>query len=542
MNTPASAKLQPSGAAVAIASRTPWERARAREAALLGLILGLGALLRLATLGHHSLWLDEGLSYWIANRPLDGLLDYLARRDTHPPLHYLVLQAMIALGGSEWLLRLPSALAGIGAIALLYALGKEVFDARTGLLAAFILAVSPLHLWHAQEARMYALVATLALAATLCAARALRTGRLLDWAGLIACQALALWTNTAAIWFTFALNAAALLLLVTLRRRGRLWPWLASQALAVGLWLPWLPVFLKQIQVSGSANTWIAPATFGQVALTIAGFVSQGGPRWVAWLALALLLALLAAGGRALLADARAGRERSVLLLCLLIVPVGLAFLISQPYVSIPGLALLFRPGNSIFLTRNLIVATFPLYLLLARGLILTWEAGEQRSSGAAEQRRPFVAPLLPRALAPLLLVALLALNAISYQASLLAGSQEDWRAAAALVAGQATAADAVILAPSYLQAPFAYYYARRGGAGVVRGYPHDDVAVAGETPGYATPAAAAGAARRVWLVTSPLHERNPAVDAIVASLGRPAASMPGTGILVRVYERGEEQ
>lgn len=542
MNTPASAKLHPGGLAVAITIRALWARARVREAVLLALVVGLGALLRLATLGHHSLWLDEGLSYWIAHRPLDSLLDYLARRDTHPPLHYLVLQAMIALGGSEWQLRLPSALAGIGAIALLYALGKELFDARTGLLAAVILAVSPLHLWHAQEARMYALVATLALAATLFAARALRRGRPLDWAGLTICQALALWTNTAAIWFTFALNAAALLLIVTLWRRGQLWPWLASQALAVGLWLPWLPVFLKQLQVSGSANTWIAPATIGQVALTIASFVSQGGPRWVAWLALALLLAALTAGGRALLADARAERTRTVLLLCLLVVPVGLAFLISQPYVTIPGLALLFRPGNSIFLTRNLIIATFPLYLLLARGLVLIWGAGEQGSRGAGERRQPFGASLLPRALAPLLLVMLLALNAVSYQASLLAGSQEDWRAAAALVAEQATAADAVILAPSYLQAPFAYYYVRRGGAGVLRGYPHDDVAVAGETPGYATPAAAVGEARRVWLVTSPLHERVPAVDAIVASLGRPAASAPGSGVLVRVYERGEGQ
>ncbi len=34
----------------------------------LWLILGLGVVLRLATLGRQSLWLDEGFSYWMANR------------------------------------------------------------------------------------------------------------------------------------------------------------------------------------------------------------------------------------------------------------------------------------------------------------------------------------------------------------------------------------------------------------------------------------------------------------------------------------------
>jgi hypothetical protein len=39
------------------------------SSAYLWLSLGLGAILRLATLGRQSLWLDEGFSYWMANRP-----------------------------------------------------------------------------------------------------------------------------------------------------------------------------------------------------------------------------------------------------------------------------------------------------------------------------------------------------------------------------------------------------------------------------------------------------------------------------------------
>lgn len=71
-----------------------------RGRAWLWLIIGLGAVLRLATLGRQSLWFDEGFSYWIADRPWRELISYLPNYDTHPPLYYLMLQPMIALGGN----------------------------------------------------------------------------------------------------------------------------------------------------------------------------------------------------------------------------------------------------------------------------------------------------------------------------------------------------------------------------------------------------------------------------------------------------------
>ena len=119
---------------------TPW----------LWLVMSLGALLRLVTLGRQSVWLDEGFSYWAANRSWPAVVALLAQQDTHPPVHYLVLRPMVALGGSEWLLRFPSALASIASIGLLYALGAELFDRRTGVLAAFVLAISPMHIWYGQ--------------------------------------------------------------------------------------------------------------------------------------------------------------------------------------------------------------------------------------------------------------------------------------------------------------------------------------------------------------------------------------------------------
>lgn len=524
MSTPASAELPVRGAGLVAAADTARAWIGARQAMLLWAIVGVGALLRLATLGAQSLWLDEGLSYWIANRSLSDLIDYLAHHDTHPPLHYLLLQPMIALGGSEWLLRLPSAVAGIIAIPLLYALGRELFDGPTGLVAALLLAVSPLHIWHAQEARMYALVAVLTLAATLFAARAVRTGRRLDWAGLVLCQVGALWSNTAGIWYTLALNAAALLLIGALVRRGRLGAWVLSQALAVGLWLPWAPVLLQQVRVSGSNNTWIAPATVQQVALTLAAFVSQNDGRALQLVALALLAAGLALGGVSLVRDARQRCGAYVLLACLFGVPLGLAFLVSQPYVTVPGLSAIFRPGASIFLTRNLIIASLPLLLLLARSLTLAAGAGSWQ-----------------RGVATGLAILLVALNLVAIGESQVRSNREDWRTAATRLAAQTQPGDLIVFVPPYIEGPFVYYYQRLGGAGVLRGYPHDDWAVHPRYGEYPTPAAALVGHQRFWLVTSSAHDTTggPLADDLAAQ-GQVIDHEHARGLTMRLFTQRE--
>ena len=494
----------------------PWQTGARKIVPWLWSILGLGAMLRLATLNRQSLWLDEGFSYWIARRPWMDLVAYLPAHDIHPPLYYLVLQPMIALGGSEWLLRLPSALAGIASIGMLYLLGVELFDQRTGLLAALVLAVSPLHIWYAQEARMYALVAALTLASGLFAVRALRTNRLIDWTLMAICQALALWTNTAAIWFTLALNSAALLTALALWRSRRFWPWVGAQALAIALYLPWLPAFLQQMQ---SEPTWIPPATLTILTRTLADFVgSHERPRAEAGLALLLLVTILAAGARGLRREAWARRTDYIWLGCWFIVPVGLAFLISQPYVRVPLLSLIFEPGRSVFLARNLIVATFPLYLLLARSLALA-----------------------KRSVLAVALAALVTLNSVAYLGNALPERKEDYRAAALIVADHAMPNDLIVFAPSYLELPFAYYHNNQGSTTVSLDELEDGVIAEDERQIYDSPAAALGNYRRVWLISTSSNEYRQdtlGTTAAVETSYRLLRSWQVEEVTVRFYER----
>jgi len=93
----------------------------------------LAAAVRLYGLGVQSLWLDEAFSHLFATLPLDMAWQAMIVDAVHPPLYYLLMRLdyllmrlVVALvGGSEFALRFPSALAGVLTVALLYRAGLE---------------------------------------------------------------------------------------------------------------------------------------------------------------------------------------------------------------------------------------------------------------------------------------------------------------------------------------------------------------------------------------------------------------------------------
>ena len=67
-------------------------------------------------------------------------------------------------------------------IPALYLLGRELYDRRTGLVAASFGAASPLLIWYSQEARMYAFVALFGMLALWMQLRAIRNPSMGNWA------------------------------------------------------------------------------------------------------------------------------------------------------------------------------------------------------------------------------------------------------------------------------------------------------------------------------------------------------------------------
>ncbi len=153
---------------------------RVEKIALL-LILGVALFLRLHCLTCSSYWHDEGNTWALVQRSFAQIAAGAAA-DIHPPGYYWLLKLWsLVFGVTPWTLRAFSALTGTLTVAVVYALGKTVFSNQLSvvsgdasdrspipntqypisflpLLAALLAALNPFQIFYSQEARMYSLL------------------------------------------------------------------------------------------------------------------------------------------------------------------------------------------------------------------------------------------------------------------------------------------------------------------------------------------------------------------------------------------------
>lgn len=158
---PTTVRVDMTGAATrAVPTKVPW-----RDRTPLALLIGALSL-RMLALGSKSLWSDEAFSWWHA---LLGPAEIWARNGDphHPPLYYIVLSWVVPISDSEFALRFPSALASALTVLFVYLLARRLTDSFGGaLLAGVLVALSPLDVWYAQEARQAAMGTFLMVAAS----------------------------------------------------------------------------------------------------------------------------------------------------------------------------------------------------------------------------------------------------------------------------------------------------------------------------------------------------------------------------------------
>ncbi len=235
---------------------TTRNRAALRHWALVATLL-LAYGLRVYRLGSESLWYDETVSVHLATKTIPDLVAHTAG-DIHPPGYYSLLHAWSQVASSsDFSSAYLSLFFGLLLVPLAYRLGRLVFGADVGLLAALLVALSPYNLWYSQEVRMYTLGAVLGMVVLLAVVSLLRTpsGTGPSWSLLgayVLSAALGLWTL---YYFAFLLMAVNLMIIIWWLagwRRARLgWAWLGrwllAQAVVVLLYLPWLPTAWRQV-------------------------------------------------------------------------------------------------------------------------------------------------------------------------------------------------------------------------------------------------------------------------------------------------------
>ncbi len=191
------------------------------------LILILAFLVRLINL-NQSLWLDEAISVTTVQQfNSSQILTKFIITDVHPPLYYLVLDFWgFVFGTSEVAMRLPSVIFAVLTCFFVYKIGSKIFNEKTGLVAALFFALNPLSIYYSQEARMYSMIACLITIAVY---------------SLISRKRLAFILSFAAALYTDYLPILMFPIFILAN--------LSGSVIALLLFVPWLPIFMRQFSV-----------------------------------------------------------------------------------------------------------------------------------------------------------------------------------------------------------------------------------------------------------------------------------------------------
>ena len=231
---------------------------------LLAVIMVVAAVLRLWKLGQVPFMHDE-FSALLRTR-FDNFHDFI-QQGIMPDSHPIGVEAFLWLwvrifGWSEFWVKLPFVLMGIGSIYLIYLIGQQWFNRKVGLFSAAFFAVSQFTIFYSQLARPYSagLFFVLLMAwfwYKVVFGTKTTTKHYIGFA-------LSAWACSLMQYFSIAQAGLIFLTgLFFLPKERRKAYWLSGIA-AVVLFAPTLPIFYQQLFVSGSIGGWLsAPkATF----------------------------------------------------------------------------------------------------------------------------------------------------------------------------------------------------------------------------------------------------------------------------------------
>lgn len=336
---------------------------------VLGIGLTIFILLVLATITKSTIWFDEAFGAYIVHFNFLDIARYTAT-DVHPPLYYWILKLWTDFfGTTELAFRSLSLIFGASAITFGFLLVKRLFGRKAAWVSLLLLVISPMLIRYGQEARMYTLSATITLAATYVLAYAAESKKRRPWVIYGILVGLGMWTHyfTAIVWL--AHWAWRAIVVRQSGKRGKEFKkafftknWILAHIVAVGLFVPWIPLMLVQLTIIQAAGFWISPIgadTLTSYMTNVLFYLDHDQASGWYGAALAVIILMLAVFGVRLYRTlGKKQRQNYLLILSLTIVPVLLLALASLP------------PLRSSFVERYLLPATIGFSLLA--GITLT--------------------------------------------------------------------------------------------------------------------------------------------------------------------------
>jgi 4-amino-4-deoxy-L-arabinose transferase-like glycosyltransferase len=226
------------------------------------LVLAAGFLARLAQAWAYFLDPDEAFHNLLASYSSFSLTYQATLTTAHPPLLIFLLHCWRWLGQSEFMLRLPSVLAGTAGCGLAYLWLRRVTGRSTAFLGLLLFAFSPALVGLSAEVRQYALLTFFTAACLYFAERALQDDSLLFMNLFSLALYGALLAHYSALLFAFSMGVYMLLRLYPWRERTGLFAaWAGGQLVAGALVAYFLLVHVSRLRQvgmpQGIAETWL---------------------------------------------------------------------------------------------------------------------------------------------------------------------------------------------------------------------------------------------------------------------------------------------
>ncbi|HXQ58834.1 MAG TPA: glycosyltransferase family 39 protein [Acidimicrobiales bacterium] len=459
-----------------------------------GAVAVLGAAVGLLSIGSASFSLDESVSTTLAEAPWHAFTQSVLHREANMSLYYLLLRLWMHLGHSEAVVRTLSLLVSVAALAVVMVLARRLFGRRTAVISGVLLAVDPLVVMFAQNARGYALSLLLVSASSALFVTALRSpSRTGLWVAYALVSALAAYAN---FWAALVPLAHGVSLAFLPRATA---PWRRLIPTAVGLGVLLFPLALLIHATDSAGVNWAAGSSAGKIFSKVRADIPHPVIDLAVVAVVAVVVAVVAVVRRHPKTAIVAEHWPIVFVVCWLVVPVAAVILLSLAY-------------KPLLVVRYLVICLPPFVLLVAYGLT--------RLKGTV---------------AAATLAVVVVASGAGVGAFLSHGSSEDWRGAAAAVADGARPGDGVVIFAPYTRIPFQWYLVQHPGAAALLdpAFPPGpwngdglryDASFAVTAPAIAR---AVAPDHRVWLVLSQ-QQLYPADDrALVAGL-RSAGFTPG--------------
>lgn len=214
-----------------------------KEKLLLVLIFVLGFGLRMINL-NQSLWLDEAAQAVMSSKSV-GEIWFARQSDFHPPLFYIMAHYWIQISRFEVWLRLLPVIFGLISILAIYFAAYRITDKKwVGVVAAFLLAINPFHIYYSQEFRTYSLMMLLSIFSMWSFYKKHWSWHIFNTLGLYS-------------HYSYVFIVLAQFVYVLLFDRSYLKKFFFYSLLSTLYFLPWFPQFLDQLHSGVNSDSYL---------------------------------------------------------------------------------------------------------------------------------------------------------------------------------------------------------------------------------------------------------------------------------------------